>query len=131
MKGSTNVLSTSIGNLSDLTTTDKSSLVAAINEAAQGGESPSGIGTYVDVSSYSSSSNKYTFPSDGYLSVVAYSSSSYAELFLYGSNDVDFGDLSAEYGSHASKNELFVRKGMKCYVRTNTGNNVLRFYPIV
>lgn len=37
MKGSTNIVSTTIGNLSDLTTTDKSSLVAAINEAAAGG----------------------------------------------------------------------------------------------
>ena len=44
MKGSTNVLNTTIGNLADLETQDKSSLVAAINEAAAVG----GANVYVD-----------------------------------------------------------------------------------
>ena len=43
MKGTTNTLNVTIGDLSDLQTTDKSSLVAAINEAAAGGGGGSGM----------------------------------------------------------------------------------------
>lgn len=46
--GAINELHANQGDLADLTTTDKSSLVAAINEAAQGGGSPAASGVSYD-----------------------------------------------------------------------------------
>lgn len=157
--GAINELHANQGDLADLTTTDKSSLVAAINEAAQGGggspaasavsydNSGSGLsatdvqdaidevsdiitrseaGTFVDISSYNTGANKYTFPSDGYVYQSTGGTLTVSQMF--GSNDVKIGELVCESGNATM---VFVRKSSKIFLSTNTGaDNVFKFIPL-
>ena len=83
---------------------------------------PTELGTSVDISSYNSSSNRYTFPSDGYVALYASTNTStYAKIsvVLYGnqgSNSIAHDTLSLPRGSGNCSNVVFVKKGMKCYV---------------
>ena len=88
-------------------------------------------GGYVDISGYSSS-NKYTTPTDGYVWVSApfngvgtvsiQSAGTYAGTFTLTSYN---GASSSEFG-----NSLFVKKGMKLWVTSNT-NATIRFFPLM
>lgn len=128
--GAINELNAKEGNLSDLTTTDKSSLVAAINEAAASETSATGFGTAVDISSYSTESNLYTFPSDGYVKILCATAGNSIAIRVIGSNGTQGPDFSA-IGSNNFANSLFVRKNMKCYVIVNSGSsNIATFHPL-
>lgn len=88
-------------------------------------------GGYVDISGYTSS-NKYTAPHDGYLwiyaplnavgTVAIESSGAYSGTFTHTCYN---GVASAGFG-----NSLFVKKGMKLYVTSNT-NATIRFFPLM
>ena len=90
------------------------------------------IGTLVDISSYNSSSNLYTFSSDGYVYLGAKSESDRVTLTLYGSS----GNANIENringisGSTWHEISIFVRKGMKCYVALVGTDTLARFYPL-
>lgn len=84
------------------------------------------IGAWVNLASYTSASNAYTFPSDGY--VFTYNAGSTSSVLnIIGSPD---GGSTIGIGSiNNGRNSLYVRKGMKCYV---TGSfSAVRFSPIV
>lgn len=158
--GAINELHANQGDLSNLTTTDKTSLVAAINEAAQGGggapaasavsydNTGSGlsatdvqdaidevvdyvkantVGTVVDLSSYATASNKYTFPKDGYIYI--YNNGSGSGVSISDANDTAF----IEPGTASAYNtvSLFVKAGLKVYVNNNQGaGNRFEYHPL-
>ena len=94
-------------------------------------------GSFVNLSSYKSQSNRYIFPSDGYL-VLTFEgiTSTYMIVRVYSANGNLIAQLgsSGNTGSNAYSNDiksLFVKKGMSAYVHVNSGGtNTIRFYPI-
>ena len=94
-------------------------------------------GSFVDLSSYKSESNRYTFPSDGYL-VLSFEGlkATYMRVPVFSANGNIIAQLWSagltDYNAYSSDiKSLFVKKGMSAYVSINTGgNNEIRFYPI-
>lgn len=131
-------LTTNQGNLSSLTTTDKSSLVAAINEVAQGsgggggGSSANELGTAVDLSTYTSFANAYTFPSEGYLYLNAPGDAGNIDAQVYGADATSASDPHFVVTSVISRSgNVYVRAGMKCFVNAYGGtSNVFNFIPL-
>ena len=80
------------------------------------------FGTAVDITSYNSSSNAYTFPTDGYVELTATVSDS-SIVFQIKDGPV----ISA---SSNAFNSIFVKKGMSAYVSSNVGNGVASFKPL-
>ena len=115
-------LDTRIGQLNDLDTTDKSSVVDAVNEVNNKISYLDNVvtGTPVDISSYTSVANCYVCPSDGYariagnghwLKIVNYANS--AEWFLESS------------GSNATS--VYCKKGTKLVANGSSA----KFFPLV
>lgn len=80
----------------------------------------------VNLSSYTSSANAYTFPSDGYLQLRSGDAvSDYVTLEVYGSDGSGAFDITAktQVTNYREYNALYVRKGMKCYIIAKSGNN--------
>lgn len=80
------------------------------------------LSSAVDITSYNSASNKYTFGSDGYVRLYADTngSSTYAviQMMLYGSNELNPTSANAVSIARAGGNGInliFVKKGMKAY----------------
>lgn len=89
------------------------------------------LGTSVDLRSYNTSSNKYTFPHDGYLYIYSHTASGAVGVYLYGSNDVLVGNVIRVNGQFSSQ-ATFVKKGMKIYVGTNSGSdNGVSYAPLI
>lgn len=89
------------------------------------------IGTSVNLASYNTSSNKYTFPHDGYLYIYSHTAAGAVGVFLYGSNDILIGNVIRVNGQFNSL-AIFVQKGMKTYVGTNNGtDNGISYAPLI
>lgn len=75
------------------------------------------LGNAVDLIGYTSSSNPYTFPNDGYLYITCDSpvGTNVKAYFRQGSNDM-FGLGCAGDGASYGRNAIFVKKGMKVYI---------------
>lgn len=119
---------TSVGNLSALTTTDKTSLVGAVNEVKSGliDVTANAYGNYVDLSSYTT--DPYTCGSDGYL-LMATNTMSTITVYVYGRIGNDYMSVSSINGINTT---VYVRKGMRLLVHDTTGTStVARFYPLV
>ena len=94
-------------------------------------------GSSVDLSSYKSQSNRYIFPSDGYL-VLTFEGvkSTYMIVSVFSANGKQIGQLGSAGNTEtnaysADIKSLFVKKGMSAYVAINSGgNNTIKFYPI-
>ena len=94
-------------------------------------------GSFVNLSSYKSESNRYTFPSDGYL-VLSFegAKSTYMIVSVFSANGKLIGQLGSagntESNAYSSDTKsLFVKKGMSAYVAANSGGtNTIKFYPI-
>jgi len=116
-----------VGLLADLNTTDRTSIVNAINEVYAYPQKNT-LGTVVDITSFNDAGNKYTFPSDGYVSILT-------GVNLLDTIQLAFGNLSItarcyEAGSWNSET-IFVRAGMEAYVSVNTGGGgTASFTPI-
>lgn len=70
------------------------------------------FGASIDLSSYNTSSNKYTFPSDGY--IYLYNNNTSAIVYLFGTASksiVDFGGVNGRW-------VVPVFKGMRMYLST-------------
>ena len=80
------------------------------------------IGTAVNISKYTSS-NQYTFPSDGYVQIRSVSAGSYISFKI---NGITW--LSRQAGSDYQL--LYVKKGMKGYVYGTQGEYEAYFYPL-
>ena len=68
----------------------------------------------------------YTAPSDGYLRLVASSSSDVVTVNIQGASS---GSLSI-YVSNNNASATFIRKGMKLKVNSSSGNGKAYFYPL-
>ena len=108
--------------------------IASVNSSLTANNSD---GTFVDLSSYNSESNKYTFPSDGYL-VLSFEGVKLTNIKLnvLSASGIVIAQLGSggcvEYNMYSNDiKSLFVKKGMSAYVLTNSGGkNIIRFYPI-
>lgn len=84
------------------------------------------LGTSVDLSPYNSSSNQYTFQSDGY--VRATSGNNVNDyVLIYVSSSVRI-TAKTQVANYTETNSVFVKKGMTCYV-TSTGGTAY-FFPL-
>ena len=93
--------------------------------------SPSAIGEAVDLTPYTSSTNYYTIPSDGLLTVDVAGGSTGNNVTM----NIDGINLIAVAGSSAQVTQTLsipVYKGMKVYTRFNIGNgNYARYRPFI
>ena len=87
-------------------------------------------GTQIDITPYNSSSNMYTAPADGYLNMDCRATSNIVSVYVYTADDhyVAAPRLS---GIQYLSNCIFIRKGMKMYVATNLGTNIVTFTTLV
>ena len=98
--------------------------------------SKNNFGTFVDLRGYSS--DIFTCPSDGYVSVRAsYRTNSKAECSLYGATGTDFLTLHVAGGNGSTinttntSNTVFVRKGMRVtQVSLGSSYDLCRFVPL-
>lgn len=96
------------------------------------------FGTYVDLSVYNSPSNRFTFPSDGYVYLnVGEHLNQYAVAKIKAPNAAyEFGvsAFSPTSGTNTVTceiNSVFVKKGMLCYISGAVGTDIyLRFVPL-
>ena len=94
--------------------------------------SKNSAGTSVDLSSYSSLSNKYTFASDGYISLSGDSNTSgYISVFVYGSDNNSIITHVMPITMANQSQSLYVKKGMKCYVTSSVSDITVIFIPLV
>lgn len=87
-------------------------------------------GNKVDLASYNSASNKYTFPSDGYVTMNSTTTST-GKLSgaLWSADDKYVASMSSTISGAYHADSWFVRKGMKCYVALS-GSMIAEFYPL-
>lgn len=86
------------------------------------GLTASNSGNYVDITSYNSSANQYTCPSDGYVRLAT--SSNGKGLIAVNDLQLAGSEQNISYAEWA----IFVRKGAKVYLKSGT-NASLIFYP--
>lgn len=129
--GAINELHANQGDLADLTTSDKTSLVNAINEAAQSSsERGDVIGSGVDIKTYDSTSNLYECQTDGYLQLIGVATGDHAEVRIYGSADTtNYVIVSV---SDTERTGLYINKGMRLMYMTSSqsGTPNANFKPI-
>ena len=95
-----------------------------------------GAGTQVNLMTYNTSTNKYVCPSDGYISLsnAGASVGDYIIMSVYGANDNLICGLRCDtsVASIVTVQNLFVKRGMKCYVRatSSTGSFTALFTPL-
>ena len=82
----------------------------------------------VDLSPYSTSSNKYTFPSDGYIvESIGAQNSGKCIVTIYGANGAPIAGLCLNAVFNYQSSSVFVRKGMSCYVFSRDSNVTVEF----
>lgn len=87
-------------------------------------------GNKVDLASYTSQSNMYTFPSDGYVTMNSTTTSTGIMTCILNSADNKYvASLKATINGVYFANSWYVRKGLKCYVNI-PGNTIAEFYPL-
>ena len=95
-------------------------------------------GSFVDISSYTSESNRYTFLSDGYLRLTFEGRyGTYCRIYVYSENNNEIALLCSagvtdDHNAISSDiKSLFVKKGMSAYcLKSGNGSDSFRFYPI-
>lgn len=87
---------------------------------------PTDIGNEVNLSGYVGSSNKYTFPSDGYL-YYENNNTTYGRGYINGAIRIG---VVCDVAQKTSAVATFVRKGMNFYVVQNEPFYNIRFYPL-
>lgn len=88
---------------------------------------------YIDIKSYNSTSNPYTFPEDGYLYVGARDNGDNCFCKVYG-NDMKYStEMRARSYSSLSWDisTLFVKKGMKFVYDSGSGTTIARYMKLV
>ena len=133
--GAINELNAKEGDLSDLTTTDKSSLVAAINEAASSSTpTENEPGTTFRFNAYNTIANPYVTDADGYVTARTDNADGVVKVSLAdasGVRSINIANCKIQYGAST----VFVRKGSRVYLETSTGTdqnkNHAEFTPLV
>lgn len=93
------------------------------------GDSGTTLGSSVSLNSYSSSTNKYTVPNDGYVMVYAGSGTGFSVCF----DSVNSGTEVIKISSNApyTRQSIFVKKGMKVYGYPISGSSYqFYYYPL-
>ena len=115
---------------------------AAIDEIVAGGvgggnSTANCFGTPVDLKDYTKT-NKYTFPSDGYvvLRVTGSSATNNGNVFIFGAdNTTQTQDFAISVGNTADNlaqsDSVFVRKGMHCSCSLSSISVTAKFYPLI
>lgn len=85
------------------------------------------LGDVVDLYN-TSSENKYTTPTDGYLQLYTDNANSYVSAFIEGANGNTMGAYIGLIPYF--NNKIFVKKGMKLYKMQGYGNYAISFYPL-
>lgn len=86
-------------------------------------------GTRVDIKSYTSSTNPFIVPSDGYIEANAANNSGTSGIIqLRGSDDSLIGFIGADYPNIVT---TYVRKGMKAFTQTATTNMAMTYIPLI
>lgn len=91
-------------------------------------------GTAISLLDYSTDTNPYTFPNDGYVSVYATSAGAYARLRLMDANGTKMAIVKSIYNNADARNSIFVRKGMKAYVDQavgSSGSYAVSYWPLI
>ena len=86
-----------------------------------------GYGTGVDLTSYNSSGNQYTIPSDGHICVNIYNGNVGVAVI----NGATLSGANSTNGNNQFTFTTFVKKGMKVYVTQIVGSPSIKFYPFV
>ena len=86
--------------------------------------------TQVSVTGYTSTSNMYKFPNDGYVSIAASSSGANLRFRLIDANNYVIASAQVSFQGYAQRQLIFVRKGMQCYVDQNTGDTGAVYSPL-
>lgn len=88
----------------------------------------------ISLNSYNSETNKYTFPSDGYL-VLSSNTSKNGGFKLYGSNGNESGIRIAVtcFGTdkYGGQQVIFVKKGMMGFLSSSSSTSGAEFRPLV
>lgn len=85
----------------------------------------------IDIKPYNSSSNVYTFPSDGYVRLYAEANNNIT-LVMYGRSKAEnFSLVLNGLTSPEVANAFYVKAGMHAYVRSTTTDTVAQFMPLV
>lgn len=130
LSGDVNTIESLIGN--GTPTAGDHTLIGAINTNTNdiANMAANNFGTKVDLTSYNSAGNLYTFPSDGYVEVYTPISERVRARIISADGDTNkYVDLNADNIAGAT---TFVRRGMKCWC-PNIGadaNAFIRFTPI-
>ena len=112
--------STNISNIADGTLTGAVSVM-----------SYKGINNAIDITSYNTSGNRYTFPSDGYLNIGSGNNSSGSvKVPIYGGNNVGGPAVYMNITGADQAQSIYVRKGMKCFVYQMTTGCTVTFSPL-
>ena len=82
------------------------------------------LGSGVDVTSYDTESNMYTFPDDGYL--VGFIGSDEIKVKILGATTSKNIDVLLNTGVAVN-----IRRGMRMYIMSNTANKLVAFTPFV
>lgn len=87
--------------------------------------------SYVDLSSYNSFSNRYTFQSNGYLEIYAGGGGN-VSCRIFGANATADTDthLTLKEGTNETSKVISVKKGMSVYQYALTQSSWIRFYPL-
>lgn len=91
------------------------------------------LDTAVDLSSYTSYSNMYTAPSDGYVHFLsAASGSTTRTIYTYGNNTTAATDPHFTHSTSTNNKafEIYIRKGLKIYVDDLQSGDTISFYPL-
>ena len=101
---------------------EKSDIVSEINSNL----TKNVLDTYVDISGYASTNNKYTIPDDGYLEIGANGQTSQWNA------NFDGGLVMYVNGGYNAWNiqSMFVRKGMQVYISSKTGSGHARYFKL-
>ena len=85
------------------------------------------IESHISIISYTSESNKYTFPSDGYVRIYSLAhGGNRVDMRLYGSS----GNDNILCFVIQSNDVIFVKKGMKAYFEVTGSDNGVDYYPL-
>jgi hypothetical protein len=89
-------------------------------------------GTIVDLSTYNSSANRYTFPYDGYVVLDGDTSASgYIRVVIRSQSGRTSADMYMNITGSYQIQSVFVKKGMRVYIQSNTASNAtIKYFPL-
>lgn len=86
-------------------------------------------GTNVSLLTYTSLSNTYKFPYDGYVEADATTANAYVRVRLVDANGLNTAILKSFDNGADARNAIFVRKGMGAYVDQQSGTVAASYIP--